>query len=196
MKVSTRILSAAAAALSVVLLLSSCSSMGGFEDSISRVAQSALPSVVHIDVSGVLDRAAAPSPSTPSHGDPTVTSQPLMRALGSGILISGDGYIITNNHVVENAQSITVSFFDGTEQIAYVVGTDSVTDIAVIKVNGTGRALAAKIGDSDTLRVGEWVVAIGSPRGLDWTVTGRGGQCDAPHEHRDRPDRPRGLHPD
>ena len=94
-----------------------------------------------------------------------------MRALGSGILISAEGYIITNNHVVENAQTITVHFFDGTEKTAAVVGTDRVTDIAVIKVDGTGKGLAAKFGDSDRLRVGQWVVAIGSPRGLDWTVT-------------------------
>ncbi|MGO9309626.1 MAG: trypsin-like peptidase domain-containing protein [Spirochaetia bacterium] len=129
-----------------------------FENAISSVADAAIPCVVHIDVLG-----GGQSP-------PTVTRLPT-RALGSGILISPQGYIITNNHVVENAQAITVHFFDGTERIAEIVGTDRVTDIAVIKVNGTGRARAATFGDSDRLRVGEWVVAIGSPRGLDWTVT-------------------------
>ena len=85
-----------------------------------------------------------------------------MRALGSGILISAEGYIITNNHVVENAQTITVHFFDGTETTAAVVGTDRVTDIAVIKVDGTGKGLAAKFGDSDKVRVGSgsWQSAL------------------------------------
>ena len=68
-------------------------------------------------------------------------------------------------------RTISVHFFDGTERTAEIVGTDRITDIAVIKVNGTGRARAATFGDSNRLKVGEWVVAIGSPRGLDWTVT-------------------------
>ncbi len=131
---------------------------GSFENAISSVADIAIPCVVHIDVSG-----SGQSRST--------ISRPPTRALGSGILISPQGYIITNNHVVQNAQSITVHFFDGTEQTASIVGTDRITDIAVIKVSGTGRARAATFGDSDRLKVGEWVVAIGSPRGLDWTVT-------------------------
>ncbi|MFI5368605.1 MAG: trypsin-like peptidase domain-containing protein [Spirochaetia bacterium] len=167
-KGSARVLSAAAASMCILCCLCSCASIGisgrnslpdvgGFENAISSVADSAIPCVVHIDVSGAaLER----SPSRPP-----------MRALGSGILISEEGYIITNNHVVQNAQTITVHFFDGTERIAAVVGTDRITDIAVIKVEGTGKGLAAKFGDSDRLKVGEWVVAIGSPRGLDWTVT-------------------------
>ena len=94
-----------------------------------------------------------------------------VRALGSGILITADGNILTNNHVVENADSIRVHFYDGTERTAKLVGSDRVTDIAIIKVEGTGQARVARLGDSDAMRVGEWVVAIGSPRGLDWTVT-------------------------
>jgi S1-C subfamily serine protease len=94
-----------------------------------------------------------------------------MRALGSGIVMDSAGDIITNNHVVENADSITVHFHDGTQHPARLVGSDRFTDIAVIKVDGIGGARVARFGDSDRLRVGEWVVAIGSPRGLDWTVT-------------------------
>ena len=176
MKTTARLFLPAAASALALSLLSGCASTGpsagGFENAIAGVANSAIPGVVHIDVSGG-DMARAPSeaPSDTAPDSPPTTPRPSMRALGSGILISADGYIITNNHVVENAQIITVHFFDGTERNAVVVGTDRVTDIAVIKVDGTGRARAARFGDSDGLRVGEWVVAIGSPRGLDWTVT-------------------------
>ena len=114
---------------------------------------------------------ASTAPVDSSPDSSLTTARPPIRALGSGIIISAEGYIITNNHVVENAQTIVVHFFDGTQKTATVVGTDRDTDIAVIKVDGTGKGQAAKFGDSDRLRVGQWVVAIGSPRGLDWTVT-------------------------
>ena len=72
---------------------------------------------------------------------------------------------------MENADTITVHFYDGTERPGRLVGSDRLTDIAVIKVDGIPRVRVAQLGGSDSLRVGEWVVAIGSPRGLDWTVT-------------------------
>ena len=97
---------------------------------------------------------------------------------------------------MENSQSIIVHFFDGTEKNADVVGVDRMTDIAVIRVNGIGRARVATLGDSDRLRVGEWVVAIGSPRGLNWTVTA--GIVSATHRLNVGMDahRPLGFHPD
>ncbi|MEJ5242552.1 MAG: DegQ family serine endoprotease [Desulfomicrobiaceae bacterium] len=97
------------------------------------------------------------------------------RSLGSGFIISADGYIVTNNHVVEGADSITVNIQrrEGKEESydAEVVGTDPETDLALIKINATGPLPVLEFGDSDRLRVGEWVMAIGNPFGLDHTVT-------------------------
>ncbi|HEX9662274.1 MAG TPA: DegQ family serine endoprotease [Candidatus Binatia bacterium] len=93
------------------------------------------------------------------------------RSLGSGFIIDADGSILTNNHVVENAQKIVVKLADDQEYEAKVVGRDAKTDIAIIKINAKAALTAASLGDSDHLDVGEWVVAIGNPFGLDSTVT-------------------------
>ena len=93
------------------------------------------------------------------------------RSLGSGFIIDADGSILTNNHVVENAQKIVVKLSDDQEYEAKVVGRDAKTDIAIIKINAKAALTAASLGDSDHLDVGEWVVAIGNPFGLDSTVT-------------------------
>jgi serine protease Do len=91
--------------------------------------------------------------------------------LGSGFIIDGDGTILTNYHVVDGAQKITVTLSDGKGYDAKVLGKDQKTDIAVIKID-TGQNLpAVTLGDSDRLEVGEWVMAIGNPFGLDHTVT-------------------------
>ncbi|MGO9411024.1 MAG: trypsin-like peptidase domain-containing protein [Spirochaetia bacterium] len=143
-----------------------------FQDAIAAVSQSALPCVVHIEVSGTtLRQVPRIGPFGLFSDSPQGISKVPLRALGSGILVSPDGHIVTNNHVVENADTITVHFYDGTERPGRLVGSDRLTDIAVIKVDGIPRVRVARLGDSDSLRVGEWVVAIGSPRGLDWTVT-------------------------
>ncbi|MGH7829792.1 MAG: trypsin-like peptidase domain-containing protein, partial [Candidatus Binatia bacterium] len=93
------------------------------------------------------------------------------RSLGSGFIIDRDGSILTNNHVVENAEKILVKLSDEREFEAKVVGKDPKTDIAVIKINAKANLPTAPLGDSDGLEVGEWVVAIGNPFGLDSTVT-------------------------
>jgi len=93
------------------------------------------------------------------------------RSLGSGFIIDADGSILTNNHVVENAQKIVVKLSDDQEYEAKVVGRDAKTDIAIIKIDAKAALTAASLGDSDHLDVGEWVVAIGNPFGLDSTVT-------------------------
>src|SRR5258706_5652277 len=93
------------------------------------------------------------------------------RSLGSGFIIDRDGSIMTNNHVVENAQKIMVKLSDGREFEAKVVGKDARTDIAIIKIDAKGDLPVAPLGDSDRLEVGEWVMAIGNPFGLDSTVT-------------------------
>jgi serine protease Do len=95
----------------------------------------------------------------------------LVPSLGSGFVISEDGYIVTNNHVVEDVDSITVKFDDGTELPAEIVGRDPKTDIALIRVDSEKPLHALPLGDSESVRPGEWVVAIGNPFGLEHTVT-------------------------
>lgn len=93
------------------------------------------------------------------------------RSLGSGFIIDKDGHILTNNHVVEKASSIRVKLTDGKEYDAKVIGKDPKTDIALIKINAKNSLPVANIGDSDKLEVGDWVLAIGNPFGLERTVT-------------------------
>lgn len=91
--------------------------------------------------------------------------------IGTGFLITADGYILTNQHVIENADSITVQLNGKTEEVsARVIGQDRDLDLAVLKIEGSGFPVL-KLGDSSLMRVGEWVVAIGQPYGLDHTVT-------------------------
>ena len=97
--------------------------------------------------------------------------QPEARSLGSGFIISTDGYILTNAHVVEGADEINVRFTDKREFKAKVIGADRRTDIAVIKIDAPASLPAVKFGDPTKLKVGEWVVAIGSPFGFENTVT-------------------------
>jgi serine protease Do len=93
------------------------------------------------------------------------------RSLGSGFIISREGYIVTNNHVVENASDIKVSLSDKEEYAAKVIGRDPKTDVALIKIDAKKDLPAVALGDSGKLRVGEWVMAIGNPFGLGNTVT-------------------------
>lgn len=93
------------------------------------------------------------------------------KSLGSGFIIDTDGYILTNNHVIENATEITVKLSDDKEYEAKIVGRDAKTDIALIKIDAKNHLPVVNIGDSDMLEVGEWVVAIGNPFGLNQTVT-------------------------
>lgn len=95
---------------------------------------------------------------------------PPKRATGSGVIISSDGYIVTNNHVVEGADELTVTLSDNREFSARIIGTDKMTDLALIKIEGKNLPTLA-IGNSDNLKVGEWVIAIGNPFGLNNTVT-------------------------
>ncbi|MCS7465056.1 Do family serine endopeptidase [Stieleria sp. ICT_E10.1] len=90
--------------------------------------------------------------------------------MGSGVIVRSDGYILTNNHVVEGADELEVEFSDGRKAPGRIIGTDPQTDLAVVKVDRTDLK-AASLGNSDAIQVGDWVVAIGSPFGLDQTVT-------------------------
>jgi len=97
--------------------------------------------------------------------------QKLRQSLGSGVIIERNGYVLTNNHVIENAQMIMVRVSDHREYEARVIGRDPWTDLALLKIEGGRRLMPARLGDSGGLRVGDWVVAIGSPFGLEHTVT-------------------------
>ena len=93
------------------------------------------------------------------------------RSLGSGFIMDSDGYIITNHHVIENADEITISLTDGREFSARVIGSDPNTDLALVKIDDGKDLAPLEMGNSDQLEVGSWVVAIGSPFGLEQTVT-------------------------
>ncbi len=146
---------------------------------IADVAEKAMPAVVHIEVT---QRVQGPSPVFPFEGDPFfryffgTPQRPRydrreMRGIGTGMVIDGEGHLVTNNHVVDGASKITVKLASGEEFEAKIVGADPKTDLAVIKIKASPKIPYLKFGNSDRLRVGEWVVAIGNPRGLEQTVT-------------------------
>ena len=96
------------------------------------------------------------------------------RSLGSGVLVDSKGYIVTNRHVVEKADRIQVKLQDdppGVQHDAKVIGTDQETDLAVIKIDMSKPLPTAKLGNSESMQVGDWVLAVGSPFGLNATVT-------------------------
>lgn len=101
---------------------------------------------------------------------PAPQDKQIVQGLGSGFIVDSSGYIITNNHVVSDSDKVIVKLVNGTEYTAKVVGTDVSTDLAVIKVDAEGLPIL-EMGDSDTLKVGQWVIAIGNPFGLTSTVT-------------------------
>ncbi|GMR24317.1 MAG: DegQ family serine endoprotease [Acidobacteriota bacterium] len=96
---------------------------------------------------------------------------PMFQGMGSGFIIDAQGYVVTNNHVIEHATEIAVTFNDGTRLEAELVGTDAKTDLAVLKVESDEPLPYARFGDSDSTRVGDWVVAIGNPFGLGGSAT-------------------------
>ena len=93
------------------------------------------------------------------------------QSLGSGVVISADGYVVTNNHVIENADDIIVRFNDNKEYKATLVGRDTKNDVALLKITADRPLVAASFADSDTVRVGDWVIAIGNPFGLGGSVS-------------------------
>jgi Do/DeqQ family serine protease len=140
------------------------------------VADRVSPVVVQIDVTARNERTDAMARFFGRE-----EGEPIARELGSGVVFTPDGAILTNNHVVEDAVTISVRLRDGRHLPARLVGRDPATDLAVVKIDATGLPVA-KFADSDAARVGEWTVAIGSPLGLGYTVTagilsakGRGG---------------------
>ena len=151
--------------------------VAGFSNAISAVSNALMPAVVHIDITGTVVQNVPAFGGNPffryffGPQGPQQERKVPIRALGSGVLISKSGYIITNNHVVEHAKTIEVELYDKTKRKAKLIGRDPQTDLAVIKIEPTPNLRYAKLGDSSKLKVGQWVMAIGCPRGLDWTVT-------------------------
>ena len=99
------------------------------------------------------------------------SGEPVRRGNGSGVIVDAQGYILTNYHVIDGADRIKVRFYDGSEAPGKVIGSDRETDLAVVKVEPVASMSAARFGDSEKMRVGDWVLAIGSPFGFDQTVT-------------------------
>jgi serine protease Do len=137
-----------------------------FSKAFTEVAEKVTPAIVQISV--VSERE---NPHEDLFFFPFFKDLPKeQRGSGSGIIISEDGYIMTNNHVVENASKVDVGLYDKRRFTATVVGTDPLTDLAVIKIDANSLPVAY-LGDSDNLKVGQWVMAIGNPLSLTSTVT-------------------------
>ena len=150
-----------------------------FESPFVSVAESLKPSVVFI--SAVREREVQPRlpfffENHPFFEDMQPEGEPRIQKIpssGTGIIVDKDGYILTNNHVVQDASEITVKLFDDEEQDAEIIGTDPETDLALIKIDGKHikNNYVAPLGDSDAIEIGEWAIAMGNPLGLDWTLT-------------------------
>jgi serine protease Do len=146
---------------------------------IVQVAKQNIPAVVHIDV---IERHEVSSPSFPFESDPLFRYffgepkgpkkyQRELRGLGTGMIIDANGHVLTNHHVAGGATKIEVSLSDGRKFPARLVGSDPKTDLAVVRIAAKEAFPYIAFGDSDRMEVGEWVIAIGHPRGLDQTVT-------------------------
>lgn len=165
------VLSTLAAAL---VLLVGCAKDSGYPNFVD-IVERASPSVVNISTVSRVDAGTArdmPEFAPLPFEDPGGSDAPMedMESLGSGFVLWSDGYIVTNRHVVRNADEIIVRLLDRRQFAASVVGIDDRSDIALLKIDASGLP-AARIGDSEKLRVGEWVLAIGSPFGFDHSVT-------------------------
>ncbi len=145
---------------------------------LNRIYEDLLPSVVHIQVSQRVDSSGqgrqfqSPFGSDGFPGAPQTPPDLLRQGEGSGFVWSDEGYIVTNHHVIDDADRVTVIFADGTQVEAEVLGSDPDSDLAVLKVNmEAGHLRAVTLGDSDAAKVGELVAAIGNPFGQDFTLT-------------------------
>ncbi len=180
-------LSAAAAAVLLLPALATPSQARGPEG-IADVADQVIDAVVNISTSQKVESRALPMPQLPpgspfeeffeeffknrrGQGDQPNRSPRRVSSLGSGFVIDPSGIVVTNNHVIAEADEITVIFNDHSELKAELVGRDKKTDLAVLRVKPTKPLKAVKWGDSDKLRLGEWVIAIGNPFSLGGSVT-------------------------
>ncbi|MHB9149430.1 MAG: S1C family serine protease [Thermoleophilia bacterium] len=148
--------------------------------SFAPIAEKMRPTVVHILVTGketTADLIPDLTPGDPGDGNGLPESHPPLppefeqTSEGSGVIISADGYILTNRHVIEGADTIKVTLFDGRSFDGRVVGSDGRDDLALIKVEADGDLTVAPLGDSDAIDAGEWVMALGNPLGFEYSVT-------------------------
>jgi serine protease Do len=170
--------------LATALILAQVMMANARPESLAPLAEQISPSVVNITTSTVVERPTGPQGIVPE-GSPFEDffnnrrqddegNGPRPRrssALGSGFVISEDGYIVTNNHVIEGADEILIEFFSGEELPAKVIGTDPNTDIALLKVETDGPLPFVPFGNSDEARVGDWVIAMGNPLGQGFSVS-------------------------
>ena len=169
-------------ALAFAMLVLQVGAASARPDSFADLAEKFSPAVVNITTTTVVAD-GGPAPIVPEgspfedffrefrdrsgQGDRPQRTQ----ALGSGFVISEDGYVVTNNHVIQSADEIIIEFYSGKELKATVVGTDPKTDIALLKVEADEPLAFVKFGDSDVARVGDWVVAMGNPLGQGFSVS-------------------------
>ena len=172
-------------ALAFVFLFAQAMMAFAKPESLAPLAEKISPSVVNITTSTVVEGRTGPQGIVPE-GSPfedffrdfrernNEGDRPRPRrssALGSGFVISADGFVVTNNHVIDGADEILIEFFSGDELPAEVIGTDPNTDIALLKVTSETPLPFVSFGDSDTARVGDWVMAMGNPLGQGFSVS-------------------------
>ena len=171
-------------ALALLMAQAVAAAARGAPDSFADLAERLSPAVVNITTTTtVMRRSQGMTPQVPQgspfedlfrdfldRGNPQDRPRSTT-ALGSGFIISADGYIVTNNHVIDGADEIVIDFFDGRELDAKLIGTDPKTDIALLKVEADEPLPFVSFGDSDVSRVGDWVLAIGNPLGQGFSVS-------------------------
>ena len=180
-----RVFLALALGLSLALGSALDASARGVPESFADLAEQISPSVVNITTSAMVAAPTGPGPSVPEGSPfedffrdfmnpqgPGGPREPRRsEALGSGFVISEDGYIVTNNHVIEGADEIEIEFFSGDRLKAEIVGKDPKTDIALLKVTSDEPLPFVQFGNSDLMRVGDWVMAMGNPLGQGFSVS-------------------------
>lgn len=180
-----RPLAAVALGLAVIVTTPAPGFARGAPDSFADLAEQISDSVVNITTTTVVESAAQNGGPVVPEGSPfedffrdfmdrdgeNPRGQRRGSALGSGFVISADGYIVTNNHVIESADEILIEFFNGDELEAEVIGTDPNTDIALLKVDSDTPLPFVPFGESDSMRVGDWVMAMGNPLGQGFSVS-------------------------
>lgn len=183
---------AAAAGLALLTAGGMATQAGAFSapESFAELVQQVSPAVVDITTTTVVAASTQDGPMVPpgspfedffkdfgnpdgqnGPGTPNPSAPQRSQALGSGFVISADGYIVTNNHVIEGADEIQIEFFSGEKMDAKLVGTDLKTDIALLKVETKTPLPFVAFGDSDKMRVGDWVMAMGNPLGQGFSVS-------------------------
>ncbi len=163
----------------ILLIFSLNAHAKDYPGSFANLAEKLMPSVVNISTTQVITTRSNPFPFEFPPGSPFEDmfrdfgeqQQRRTSALGSGFIINIDGTVVTNNHVIQGAEDIFVSVNGEKEYEAEIVGADPLSDIAVLKIKSNDKFSPVKFGNSDTARVGDWVIAIGNPFGLGGTVT-------------------------